>query len=710
MKTYTTSKQISNNSDTFVKPPRLSVVIPSYCSSHLEKVINAAKYFEPFEIIVVDSSPIKPNLKDVLLYHQPDRLNAAAARNKGASLARGELLLFIDSDVILTKNNISTIKNHTEIDQNIICGLYIKNLNEGKITRFQRGVIERRLNNPKKNSLKIWSSSHFLISKESFLFSGGFNETFDNYEDVEFFLRCEAAGMNIKLDQSFTGIHLKEFNVINLIKDYWKKTAAAIKVRIKLPKLFRGNPGDIPLLMHISGALGLTSILFINPIFLFGFSFNNIFVPTSLFLILISSSFLLYPKSALKVSRTKGVILWTICYGTIWLSLIFTLIQIYIKKTYLFLVSFCDFIRNGSRVFLRNGRPVQIINYVTSRCNLRCSHCFYKESLNNPDPGEIPRERLIKTMKSIGPVLWYSLAGGEPFIRPDLENLIQDVQENCRPKVFSFPTNGWYTERTFKTVLRTLQRLERGNLILFFSLDGPKDIHDEIRGKGSFDNLSKTLERLRPLKKIYKNLYTNFILTVTPQNAAVAPIFIREISKKFNADSISINLYREHSPDAPRLPKSLIDAYQKTVEAYAEEVEIGNIGGYKFIGSKFLKAKEFVQKQMILKVAKNNEFVTPCTAGTLSYIIMEDGAVKPCEILHDEIGNIKETNDSFNDIVNSTKAKNLRKWIKDTKCKCTYECAMSTNTLFSLPIVPKLIAKTLIPDKVIKLLNKSLAK
>ena len=313
-------------------------------------------------------------------------------------------------------------------------------------------------------------------------------------------------------------------------------------------------------------------------------------------------------------------------------------------------------------------------------------------------------------MKSIGPVLWYSLAGGEPFIRPDLENLIQDVQENCRPKVFSFPTNGWYTERTFKTVLRTLQRLERGNLILFFSLDGPKDIHDEIRGKGSFDNLSKTLERLRPLKKIYKNLYTNFILTVTPQNAAVAPIFIREISKKFNADSISINLYREHSPDAPRLPKSLIDAYQKTVEAYAEEVEKGNIGGYKFIGSKFLKAKEFVQKQMILKVAKNNEFVTPCTAGTLSYIIMEDGAVKPCEILHDEIGNIKETNDSFNDIVNSTKAKNLRKWIKDTKCKCTYECAMSTNTLFSLPIVPKLIAKTLIPDKVIKLLNKSLAK
>ena len=70
-------------------------------------------------------------------------------------------------------------------------------------------------------------------------------------------------------------------------------------------------------------------------------------------------------------------------------------------------------------------------------------------------------------MKEIGPVLWYSLAGGEPFIRPDLENIIQ-MYIIIADQSFSFPTNGWYTEKTFKTVLRTLQRLKRGNIILFF--------------------------------------------------------------------------------------------------------------------------------------------------------------------------------------------------------------------------------------------------
>ena len=69
-------------------------------------------------------------------------------------------------------------------------------------------------------------------------------------------------------------------------------------------------------------------------------------------------------------------------------------------------------------------------------------------------------------MKNIGPVLGI-LAGGEILLRNDLENIILDVQDNCRPKVFSFPTNGWYTERTFKTVLRVLQRLQR--VILSFS-------------------------------------------------------------------------------------------------------------------------------------------------------------------------------------------------------------------------------------------------
>ena len=94
------------------------------------------------------------------------------------------------------------------------------------------------------------------------------------------------------------------------------------------------------------------------------------------------------------------------------------------------------------RVLLRNGLPIQIIHYVTARCNLRCEHCFYKETLDKKDPGEQSLETFKKTSKQIGPVLWYALAGGEVFIRKDFVNLMDIIISKCRPKYISIPTNG----------------------------------------------------------------------------------------------------------------------------------------------------------------------------------------------------------------------------------------------------------------------------
>ena len=98
-----------------------------------------------------------------------------------------------------------------------------------------------------------------------------------------------------------------------------------------------------------------------------------------------------------------------------------------------------------------------------------------------------------------------------------------------------------------------------------------------------------------------------------------------------------------------------------------------------------------ISKDLIYDVAKNNKFVTPCTAGDLSYVIWEDGRVNACEILPDVIGNVNTTNIQ-KDLFSSNKAKELRKKIKDTKCKCTYECAMSTNTFFSWNMTKKMIS------------------
>ena len=57
---------------------------------------------------------------------------------------------------------------------------------------------------------------------------------------------------------------------------------------------------------------------------------------------------------------------------------------------------------------------------------------------------------------------------------------------------------------------------------------------------------------------------------------------------------------------------------------------------------------------------------------------------------------------SFSDFVRSDEAKQLRRWIRETECHCTYECAMTTNSLFSWPLARQLyggVAKAVVKGR-----------
>tara|TARA_B100001971_G_scaffold200171_1_gene211516 strand:- start:257 stop:1009 length:753 start_codon:yes stop_codon:yes gene_type:complete len=247
----------------------------------------------------------------------------------------------------------------------------------------------------------------------------------------------------------------------------------------------------------------------------------------------------------------------------------------------------------------------------------------------------------------------------------------------------------------------------------------------------------ETIERLRPLQAMYPSLYLNVVTTVTPQNAPVVTEFVDYLVREVRPNAVSINLFRYHSLDHPPIPEEVVDAYDSATRAYGEHLQRGALDHYGFVGRRVLVIKELLQKELILRVAREDAFVTPCMAGTLSYVINEDGTVAACEILAPEqtIGSIDGTQRSgqslrapylderespvtvgreynapslddtpdrkvpFSEMVRSDDARNLRKWIRETECRCTYECAMSTNTLFSWPLAGRLygrLAKSLV--------------
>ena len=662
----------------------ISLVIPTKNCENLKQVLLMVdKFFE--DIIVVGISDLDFTKYKNVNFFPKVNFNAACARNFGSDKATKEYLFFLDSDCLPTDNLMEFIENITLAEKKIISGFYSQKEAGGFISDALSKFITFRLKKQDKDTTKF-SSANFIINKSFFNKIGKFNESLDCYEDVDLNVRVNLFKGIVIMSDKFLVLHLKKYNFKNFILEQFSRSFQSTIYILNNKEYFKKVGFNIP----------IKSFLLLFPYFFLSLSiFNYNFIFISFFTMFLNG-FLF--KDLLKFENFresfKGSLIIGIGVSFQVLGHILSRVQFTIKK----LLSGCsemwDYLICLKRAIIKSKYPVQLIQYVTARCNLRCDHCFYKETLNSKDPGEIEGDEMISKTKAMAPFLWYSITGGEVFIRKDFKELVLKIQNKLRPKFFSFPTNGWYTKRTFEGILYVLQRLTRGNVILFFSIDGPEKMHDEIRGPNSYKKLKETIEYLKVIQEVYPRLYLNIVITVQHQNHSLFPGLISDIQNEFNPTSISINLLRYHSLNGPKLEKYLLDGYENAISEYDK---IRNKNKYGFFMNSVLKAREKNQKKIILNTAKFDKFTTSCSAGNLSYVIMENGDLKPCEILDNVYGNIKEQ--KISDIVSNKNnvAANNRKWIKNTKCRCTYECANSTNALFNTNMLPGLL-KTVYKD------------
>ena len=662
------------------KIENISVVIPYKNNDYLENILK--RILGKFKEIIIVGDKIEGFKQFTEIKFIPGKYNAAKARNIGAKYATQEYIFFLDSDCLPIIENLDSINISGFNEKKIITGTYLNNKKFGLLSNTMNSYIKSRIINSN-GSVNFFSSANFIINKKFFLDIGGFNESMDLYEDIDFNVRAKIFGAKICLQDELNVFHHKTYNLQNLIKEGFLKSLKG-SLNIFFFKKYYRNIGLNVGLKYI--LLIFQTFLLLPLIFLFGKVTITLF-----FSIFFINKFLF--KKELYDPFFSGFIIGLYLLSNI-VGSAFSFINYLFIQTKYHLRGLLDYAICLTRVVFKSIKPVQIIQYVTGRCNLRCDHCFYKETLDSKDAGEMEVDDIVNQTAGVAPVLWYSITGGEVFIRKDFAELVLKIHDKIRPKFFSFPTNGWYTKKTYEGVLNVLQRLKNGNLILFFSIDGPQDVHDAIRGPNSYKKLQETISKLKYLQKIYSNLYINIVITVQHQNHMHFPNLINKIQKEFQPTAISINLLRYHSLNSEKLESYILDSYEKAINEYDK---YRNKNAYNFLFNSILKAKEKNQKKIILNAARHDKFTTPCSAGKLSYVVMENGDVKPCEILDNVYGNIKDN--SFSNIINKNNsiASKNRDWIKRTKCRCTYECANSTNALFNKDQVPGLI-KTVVND------------
>ena len=148
--------------------------------------------------------------------------------------------------------------------------------------------------------------------------------------------------------------------------------------------------------------------------------------------------------------------------------------------------------------------PVLVIS-VTSKCNLHCEGCYH-QALRAKTDAEMSDERLdrlVDEAKELG-ISFIVLAGGEPLMRSN----ILDISKRTPEIMFLMFTNGLLLNDDI------LKRISNNkNLVPLLSLEGYQIDTDGRRGTGVYDQLLKSISKLKD-----KGLFWGASLTMTRTN------------------------------------------------------------------------------------------------------------------------------------------------------------------------------------------------
>ncbi len=346
--------------------------------------------------------------------------------------------------------------------------------------------------------------------------------------------------------------------------------------------------------------------------------------------------------------------------------------------------------------------PSYFIFYPTSRCNLKCSHCFYHDSLNKKF-NELTLDEIDKITKTMDPILSLILTGGEPYLRQDLDEIVKIFYENTKVPIVSIPSNGWYLKKMEKQIANMMEWCPLLTLNQQISIDGIGADHDKIRmdkqvkdSENSFERAIMTIKKLKILQQEYNRINIGIIITFTNENQKDFKNIIKEIYSMVEPDNISINLIRGNPKEKVNLDLDL-SLYKEAV-SYRDKLfyQKKMLGHSRFIGNKYATAARILLNELTIKTYEDNKYSTPCYAGNLSGVMYPEGDVYPCEILDEshKIGNIRDFDLNFKELWLSHKAKEEIKFIRGSKCFCTHECFNTVNILFNTKNYLNIIKKS----------------
>lgn len=346
----------------------------------------------------------------------------------------------------------------------------------------------------------------------------------------------------------------------------------------------------------------------------------------------------------------------------------------------------------------KNFHPMTLTYSVTAACQSRCKTCQIGEMFCQ-DPSRKERDLRIdeieKVFSSMQPLYFFNISGGEPFLRPDLPDIVALACKYLKPRVVHSPTNAIMSDRIVENTERIIRIVREYDaevpVTIKPSIDGIGEKHDEIRGvKGNFECLLKTIDGLKELERKYDNFHLELGTVISNFN-------INDLDEIEDfVHSLGVESYRNEVAECrteffnlndPITPPA--DVYQRLIKEFSRKVE-ENIGKKKRL-ARTTEAMRVVYYELAGKILAEKRQVIPCYAGVSNVHINFDGGVWPCCVLgyDKEMGNLRDYGYDFQRLWQSEEAYSVRKYIHDKNCACPLANQAYSNELMHLPTLVK---------------------
>ena len=312
---------------------KISIIIPVYNSSLtlkecLEAIFNSN--FKNFEVIVISDNSTDNSVGIAKQYQckiieLSENKGPAFARNEGAKISEGDILLFVDSDVIIKKDALNYLSEkflQNEIDA--IQGIYSHEPTyKSIITQYQMSYNCYYIWPENKKYASTLSTCCLAIRKKIFLNLKGFNVNFKrpSAEDEEFGYFLIAKGYKILILRELKVEHRIDYNLKHFIKKKFYTYIDVMKEYLRnktyVKKIKQTNYAKVLAGIVILGLIILTAIgtiIFLNKTILY------IFLTLNIAFLLLHTGFMRFVGRTKGLTKVFGVV--AVCYIDTFLMLV----------------------------------------------------------------------------------------------------------------------------------------------------------------------------------------------------------------------------------------------------------------------------------------------------------------------------------------------------------------------------------------------------